>query len=248
MAWLPTRRQIIITPEPDEPEIWRTKRLLSQMLWQNFRAQARGKYRVFNAAGYRFYRSSTGPPAEGAGWFATNATLPYQPSTTFADGTWYLSASYFDGVLDSGFLPLGPHGETYLKIVLSGGALVPATPSPPLTANLIQLAGGVVRIAAVYSSLPDGANAATQWAVAYTTDGSTPATGSPTITPTMAAGPLAILSYRLPAQTNGTVVKVQVQVRRAVGAGWSYSPAAAVLTMTVATTGPTAPLGGDLWP
>lgn len=206
------------------------------------RAGARGLYRIFNAAGYRFYRSNAAP-VEGSAAFASNATLPYQPATTFADGTWYLSMSYFNGVLDSGFLPLGPHGETYLLVTLAAGALVPTFPSPPLNARLKQLAGGVVEIIAAYSNLPDGAAAATQWAVAYTTNGSTPAVNTPTITPAMAGGPLAILKYKLPAQTAGTVVKVQLQVRRTVSVGvYSYSPAAAVLSLTVATAGPSGPL------
>lgn len=201
---------------------------------------ARGLYRVFNAAGYRFYRSNSAPPAETDSPYATNATLPFHPSTLFADGTWYISASYFNGVIDSGFLPLGPHGETYARLEISGGNQVPTRPSQPLGANLIVRAGGVIRIVAFYPSVADAANAATTWAIAYTTDGSTPASGSPSLTPSLSTGPLAVLVYDLPAQANGTTVKVQLQTYN----GTVYSLPLAVMTAVASTVGPSAPLGG----
>lgn len=212
-------------------------------------ASARGLYRIFNTAGYRFYRSNVAPPLASDTPFATHATLPYQPTSTYADGTWYVSVSYFDGVLDSGFLPVGPHGETYKVLTIASGVQLPTPPGTPYGTTLKQLAGGIVQIIGYYAATPDGPNRATQWAIAYTVDGSTPASGSPTITPSMGnsagnMGARAVLTYRLPAQSNGTTVKVLLQVRRPISGGYSYSPAAPVLSTVVNTSGPSAPLGG----
>ena len=213
-------------------------------------ASARGLYRIFNAAQYRFYWSDSAPPVAGGGPQETDTTLAHTSTATFADGTWYLSVSSFDGVLDSGFLPIGPNGQTYLTMILSGGVLQPTPPSPPANAVLNVMAGGVIQIVAHYSNVPDGTNAAANWAIAYTTDGSTPASSSPSLTPAMAAGStLQILQYSLPAQTGGTVVKVQLQTARALGGGaFAYSTPGAVLAATAITAGPTASLGIQSWP
>lgn len=212
-------------------------------------ADVRGLYRIFNASGYRFYRSSSRPPIPGDAPFATNTTLPFQPSATYPDGTWYVSVSYFDGVLDSGLLPLGKHGETYLSIEISGGARLPARPAAPLGPMLKVLAGGVIQIVAYYPRVSDGINAATAWAIAYTTDGSTPASNAPTLTPAMPAGSIAFLQFSLPAQADGTTVKVQIQTRRIDGGPVTvYSLPAAVLTATADASGPTVALDLKSWP
>lgn len=200
------------------------------------RAMQRGLYRVFNAAVYRFYINSSRPPAPSDAPSFTNSTLAYTPSTAYGNGTYYLSVSYFDGVLDSGFLPLGPLGQTYLTMQISGGVLIGPAPSGPLSSALIVRAGGLVQIMAAYNPAVDGINAATVWAIAYTTDGSTPPSGNPSITMQIFGGGLAMLNYDLPAQTGGTVVKVILQTRR----GAVYS-AATLLTATALTAGPTAP-------
>jgi len=210
---------------------------------------ARGLYRVFNAAGYRFYRSNSGPPAESDTPFATNATLPHEPTDTYADGTWYLSVSYFNGVLDSGFLPLGPHGETYLRLDIAAGA---ASGSPPMGPNDWRLeaqAAGVVRVLGVY--FESGDDRADEWAIAYTTNGSTPPADTPDVTQTMAGG-LAVLAYDLPGQSHGTTVKVRLQTRRNDGTAeapdWVYSAASTVLTLSADATGPSAPPSAADWP
>lgn len=189
-------------------------------------ATMRGLYRVFNAAAYRFYRSSVAPPAPGDSPFATSATLPSTPASTYADGTWYVSVSYFNGVIDSGFLPVGPHGETFLTLEISGGVALGTRPSPPMGVRLEARAGGVVRVIAFYGSIADGANAADTWSIGYTVDGSTPGSNAPAVAPAMAPGPLCFLVYDLPAQADGTTVKVQLQTRRGLS---TYSTAGAVL-------------------
>jgi hypothetical protein len=251
IPWIPTRRaQRLFDDRPLVPS-QRPPTAAMTMLYLPFAAAGRGLYRVFNTAGYRFFRSNVAPPATTDTPFATNATLPFTPASTYADGTWYLSMSYFDGVLDSGFLPIGPHGETYLVVEIAGGVAVGTRPSMPTGANLRALAGGVIQINAYYSGTADAAlaAAATQWSIAYTTDGSTPASGSPTITPAIVPGPLNQLAYNLPAQADGTTVKVQLQTRRPIGGGlYLYSLPSTVLSAVADAIGPTAPLTLTAWP
>ena len=202
-----------------------------------YRLDARGKYRVFNAAEYRFYRSNSTPPVEGDTPFATNATLPHEPVDAYADGTWYLSVSYYNGIYDSGFLPVGPLGETYLRLDLAGGVETTSPPAGPLNWHIENVGGGVVRIIAVY--VQGGTLRADQWAVAYTTNGSTPATDTPDVTQDMATDGLAVLSYDLPGQGDGTTVKVRLQTRR-YDSSYVYSEDSEVKTITADAAGPAA--------
>lgn len=210
---------------------------------------ARGLYRVFAPAVYRLYRSQAGPPAEGSAPFATAASLPATPADVFGVGVWYVSMSYFDGVYDSGFAEVGPNGETYLVLeVIAGQSHVP--PVGPLTWQLIPLAGGVVRVSALlYVAVNDAAP--DEWAIAYTTNGSTPAAGNPTVTQAMAASPVRVLAYDLPAQVDGTTLKVRLQTRRNDGTAeapvWVYSVQSGVLSITVDATGATAPPVAVTW-
>ena len=211
---------------------------------------ARGLYRVFNAAEYRLFRSNAAPPAETDVPFAAATTLPATPDETFGDGTWFVSATYFDGVLDSGFLPLGPQGETYRRLDIAGGELQLAPPAGPTAWEVAAAAGGAVRVlghlfqpATLYPH---------QWAIAYTTDGSTPPTGDPDLTQAMAAIGLVWLDLLLPAQAHGTTVKVRLQTRRNDGSeetpAWVYSEASTVLTLSADAQGPTAPTSAVAWP
>jgi len=210
---------------------------------------ARGKYRVFNAAGYRFYRSVDGPPVETSTPFATSESLPHTPAETFADGAWFLSVSYFNGAIDSGFLPLGPAGETYLRLELADGSEVEAAPLPPLDWRLERAAGGVVRVCGVYFEA--GAARAEQWAIACTDDGSTPPADAADAVKEMPTSGLAVLHYELPAAADAATVKVRLQTRRNDGTisvpVWRYSQASTVKTIVADAAGPAAPLAADRW-
>lgn len=201
---------------------------------------ARGLYRVFNAAVYRFYRSNTTPPVEGDTPFDTSPTLPYEPSATFISGTWWLSMSYFNGVVDSGFRPVGPRGETYLRIDIAAGKLVTSPPVGPEDWRLELLTGGVVRIVAYYGE--SGSQRATEWAIAFTTDGSDPPADSPTIVVSITSGGVDVLAHLLAAQPDTTPVKVRLQTRRNDDGTFVYSESPVVKLLTVDTNGPAAVL------
>jgi hypothetical protein len=210
---------------------------------------ARGLYRIFNPAEYRFYRSRLGAPSEGLTPFATSPSLPAVPTDTFADGSWYLSMSYFNGVLDSGFLPLGPAGETYVRLDVAAGGVVGSPPAAPLNCRLAAIGGGVVQITAVYYE--DGGNRAGEWAIAYTIDGSDPSVDDPDFTAELSASGLAILTYQLPAAADGATVKVRLQTRRNDGTegepNWVYSGGSTVQSFLVDASSPSAPLVADRW-
>jgi hypothetical protein len=206
----------------------------------------RGRYRIFAAAAYRFYFSASGPPLESDTPYATSSSLPCTPANTFADGTWFFSVSYFDGLLDSGFLPLGPHGETCLRLDLAGGAVTGSPPLGPQQWHLAADAGGVVRVVGfVYRS------DASQWAITYTTGGGTPPAHNPTLTMDFNTGDLAILNYALPGAGDDVVVSVRLETRRNDGTpsapAWVYSDSA-VKTLTAIAAGPAAPPTGEKWP
>jgi hypothetical protein len=212
--------------------------------WGRRYGAARGLYRVFNAACYRFYRSTSGPPVAGSSPYATSSTLPDTPATTFADGTWYLSMSYFDGVLDSGFLGLGPNGQTCIVVTIASGASVASPPIAPLSATLQVLAGGIVRVVALYAE-NDSARADT-WCVAYTTNGAMPNANSPTVTQAFRSSVGAqTLVLNLPAQSTGVTIKALVQVSR--GSTPVYSAPSAVLVAVANAAGPSEVPGGDIW-
>jgi hypothetical protein len=212
---------------------------------------ARGLYRVFNDPGYRFYRSNSAPPMETDTPYATSASLPATPADTFADGTWWLSCSYFNGVLDSGFLPVGPRGETYRTITVASGVALATPPGLIQEWRLEVRPAGVVRVLGWY--LESGDNRADEWSISYTVDGSSPPADTPTEDVAfVAAAGMEVIAFDLPAQVDTTVVKVLLQTRRNDGTeetpAWVYSDDATVQTVTIDLTGPTGSPVAVRWP
>jgi hypothetical protein len=166
--------------------------------------------------------------------------VPFNPPDTFADGTWYLSVSYFNGTYESGFLP-DERGQTYRRLDVAGGV---ATGQPPLPAQHVHLrarAGGVVRVEATYSE--QGEHRADEWAISYTIDGTPPAEDDPDdVVSLQYSFGLELLEFDLPAQSHDVVVKVIVQLRRFDDPTWVYSEPSVIHTMTADAVGPAAPL------
>ena len=177
------------------------------------------------------------------------ASLPATPTTIFSDGTWFLSVSYFNGVLDSGFLSIGPSGETYIRLDIVSGSTLGVPPAAPLDWRLLGIAGGAMRVSGFYYE--DGTNRATDWAIAYTTDGSDPAEDDPDLTVEMPFAGMAIFSIDLPAATDGATMKVRLQTRRNDGTegdpDWVYSIGSIVKSLIADASGPTIPLAANWW-
>ena len=68
------------------------------------------------------------------------------------------------------------------------------------------------------------------------------------ITVAMPSRGLAVLAYDLPAQGDGTTVKVRLQTRRQDNGRWTYSENSIVLTAVADAQGPSAPIAGAVWP
>ena len=207
---------------------------------------ARNYYSVFGAAEYRFYRSNSAPPVLSDTPYDTNATLPDTPTDVFADGTWFISVTFFNGLIESGFLPIGPAGETYLRLDVSGGEQIVSPPAGPGDWRLEQRTAGVVTVIGFYIQV--GENRANKWSIARTFDGSTPATDTPDVELLMPALGLAIIEHDLPAQIEGATVKVRLQTMREDVTGDSFSESSEVKSTTALVDGPTAIEGADAWP
>jgi len=196
-------------------------------------------WRIFSDAEIRLYRSDTADPDQSGTPYATPASLPATPATTFADGDWRVAGRRWNGVLASG------EGEV-ARIVISGDSGDPGPPTAPVGQACEQRPAGVVRVIAVYDPGADD-SPATHWAITYTTNGSTPAGDNPTQVVAMGGHQgLQRLRLDLPAQADGVTLKVRVQSRR--GATGSLSvPLSDVVTIIVEATLPAAPETGDAW-
>lgn len=227
------------------------------------RVDLAGRYRIFNATEYRFYRSKAPdpPPVEGDTPYQTSPSLPYtdSPSPVWSDGTWYLAMSYFDGVIDSGFLPLGPYGRTYTRMDIALSELAGRPPaqvegsptSAPSEWHLVTAAGGGVVIQGLYYEQV-AATRAQQWALKFTFDGTTPTEmvndGDEDLLVTMGTSGIEVLVHPLAAQAHGTTVKVRLQTRREQFPDVFYSEGSTVQTITADAQGPSAPYTATKWP
>ena len=238
-------RRTIGAASPSDPAVIDLLHIAYNELTDRRYHDARGAYRVFNAVEYRFYRSNSAAPEETDSPFDTNATLPYEPADLYADGTWRLSMSYFDGVLDSGFLPLGPNDETYLRLDIDGGVVVDSPPNAPIAFHLELTTGNKCRVTAFYNQTGD--LRATEWALTFETDGSTPGE-PPAVEPdevvAIPASGFAAFDFTI---DTGAFWKVRLQTRRT--SPDSYSEDSEVLELDViAASGDPGPQRVAAWP
>lgn len=218
---------------------------------RRFYGEFRGVHRIFNAAVYRYYHSTDGPPLGTDAPFATSVSQPHQPAETFADGVHFFSVDRFNGVLSSGFLPIGPRGEPYIRMDVDA-VQIGSPPLPPTEWHIEPATNGAVRVVGLY--VENGPDRATEWAITHTDDlsepGEPPAV-SPTVTVPMSTLNVSLLDYLLPAQGAGTY-RVRVQVRKFVSPSWVYSEGSRVESLTALSIGGIAgfsePLDADTWP
>lgn len=202
---------------------------------------ARGRFRIAAEAEYRFYHATT--PVMPATPFDTNATLPYSPTDTFGDGTHYFWMTYFNGFVESDPYPIGPRGELYWRLDISGGAEVTSPPAAPDSWDLTPITGGGCLVTATYYE-EAGSIRADSFSMSVTFDGSDPTPGSDDYNVPIDDDGLAILEYDgITPQADGTTIKVILQMKR----GTSFSEDYEIKTITADAIGPDAPEAADAW-
>jgi len=235
-------RRTIPASEPYDPSILAAFHIRYVVDGTPYYSDVLDRWRIFNDAEFRFFSGSV-PPVETDTPVATNATLPFTIPTVLLDGDHYYSVSWFNGCIDSGFLPLGPNGETYRLLRVSTGDEAPLPPFGPMDFRLENLEGGVVRVVASYAQT--GALRANEWAIAFTVNGGDPVADAPDVVKTMQPNSVAVLTYSLPAQSDGDEVRVRLQTRRS---GTVYSEGSIVRTILADDAGPDATLTVEQWP
>lgn len=128
-------------------------------------------------------------------------------------------------------------------IKLTGTLEARLGPSAPQFITLTASASGTFKTTAFYNAAKDGDDAANQWLVYFTSDGSTPTPGvtTPVVIDMAIVNGVAYLDYTTATFGGGTTGKVLVRVRRYEDA--SDSTNSSVLTATADTTGPSATTG-----
>lgn len=173
-------------------------------------SQIRGGYRLQGKPLYRIYRKLGSVPVPGvdAIWEETD-TLPYQPSSTFADGIWFIALTWFNGYVESAVRKI-------VRLELVSGVERANPPDAPKW-GLTLRPGGVVRVTGYYDSSRDVAEgvAANTWALWWTGNGSTPGIGSADYTEAMRFDRFAVarIIYDLPAAADGLLVKALLRTR-----------------------------------
>lgn len=194
-------------------------------------------YRILGEASVRLYAEPSEPQYNDTP-IAVVPELPATPDVVFEDGTYYLSAAVDNGVI------VGALAVSTIMSIVDGQVFL----QPPLKphSSSLTLDEGLPKVSAAYSE--EYPYRAHEWAIAYTTDGSTPAANNPDVTASMGFSGTAILVSTLPAVVTGTTVKVRVQVRRNDGTAeepvWTYSVGETVLELLVTLIAPTAAIGG----
>lgn len=240
---IPRKRSLDGRPPKRYPHL--SRRTPPTAFLSRYEFDATGRYRVFNDAEFQLFDSTGDPlattPTEAVP-FAVSPVLPVTPADTYAAKVNKFSAVLFNGVLSSGFRPLGPKAQAYRSVYLLGGVVALDPPDSPGGWDLKTKAGGVVNIAGWYRSVP-GELRAEDWALYFTFDGSTPSnplSDTPDATTPMPTEGVALLDYDLPAQANGTTVKVRVHTQRTDGVGDRFSEDSVVLTIIADDAGPAA--------
>ena len=220
---------------------------------QYCRSAIRSVYRVFAPPAYRFYGSKDVPPAEGSTPFATAAELPATiqlpdvPVGMSIDGTWYVSVSYFNGVLDSGFLAIGSDGATWRRIDIQGGQQIRVPPTAPTDLAIVEIPGGGARLLGTYDD--SGDLRANEWAIAYTLDGTVPAESNPGVTLPIQESGGASLYFPIGTSGGTVTIRARVQVRRNDGTADSplrvYSAGSEALSLTIGIPITGQPLAAD---
>lgn len=194
-----------------------------------------GLYRCRGSAQHEaFQRSSSAPDAEHDD-AAISGALPLTLPAALSSGEYHHAVALRN--------PYGIVGgvRNVQRVTVAAGAQQANAPEGDLDVRLEQRAGGVTRVHARFALPQESDRRPSEWALWYTTNGSTPGSGSPNVTATLTRSRRgAVWQYDLPAQTHGTQVRVLVKVRKS---GPVYQIDGQSRSLTIRRTGPLAPAG-----
>lgn len=196
-----------------------------------------GCYRVRGSAVYSAYTGDGSNPDTVSGTaYATFASLPATPATTFGDGDHRFAVTLTNPYGIEG--PAKRVSSSRRHYVVSGTETTPP-PDAPDRVWIRQLPGGIPELNARVFRPPHDRQAPTSLSAWVTTDGSAPGSGDPTYTPTVNWNSGVFLwRQRLAAQIDATVVKVLAKTKR----GSTLSTNTTVVQSTISLTGPDVPL------
>jgi len=194
-----------------------------------------GLYRCRGSAQHEaFQRSGSAPDAEHDDAVASGA-LPLTLPATLSSGEYHHAVARRN--------PYGVVGgvSAVQRITVAAGVQETNAPEGDLDVRLEQRPGGVTRVHARFAIPQESDRRPSEWALWYTTNGSTPGSGSPNVTATLTRSRRgAVWQYDLPAQMHGTQVRVLVKVRKS---GPVYQINGQSRSLTIRRTGPLAPAG-----
>ena len=204
-----------------------------------------GMYRVADTdiELYEIHIGSGSEPDITAAPTETSATLPYTTSTTLSVGTTYYIVTNFR----NRYGLVSKSNETSVITIDGSGDQVTNVPTAPGSVTCSVAASGAFEVRAIYYYEADGANAADTWLVYSRFDGTAPVIGvdSPTTSTIAKADGAAVLSHTTATQSDGTVGKFIVRVRRSSDS--SDSTNTDVCTQTADATAPDSAAGGLFW-
>lgn len=199
-------------------------------------SEAIALYRCRGSAQYEGFQGTTEPDPEHDAAAATGAALPLTITAAITNGEYHHAA-----ILRNAY-GLGGGLQDIQRVTVAAGVQGTNAPDGDLDVRLEPRAGGVTRVHSRFGMPQETDRRPIEWALWYTTNGSTPGSGSPNVTATLTrARRSAVWQYDLPAQADGTVVKVLVKVRKA---GPVYQVSGTSANLTIRTTGPLAPASG----
>lgn len=200
------------------------------------RNQARGVHRVARDLDtFRLYESVDGAAFDFSTILDSNDTGIFNLTPTAGHLYRYIVRRVNQYGLES-------QNTDYVEIELDGaGDQEETKPSPAEEVQATATAGGVVEVTALYYPTPDGDNAATDFLVYWTDDGTDPdpLTDTPAVVPVTAPGGVAFLSWDSGVYATGTTIKAIVSTRR----GTTESTQSAIVSAVTDATAPATPDG-----
>lgn len=175
-----------------------------------------GQYRIANDALslYEVYKGTDGAPDFTAAAWETSATLPLTTEALAVSHVYQIAVRRRNA-----YNLVSQNTETESFDIAADGTINTVHPSAPVNTEIAAGAAGTFDVTSEYYYLEDGDNAATQWLIYLTTNGSdpNPSVDSPTVVPMVSVDGIAKLDWTSNAAADGATGKVLVRTRRVDG-------------------------------